>query len=42
MTARELQQKGCLYPLDEELLQAHVNAMRITQLLKTVPENGRQ
>lgn len=42
MTARELQQKGCLYPLDEELLQAHLNAMRITRLLNAVPETGRQ
>lgn len=42
MTPRELQQKGCLYPLDEELLQAHLNAMRITRLLNAVPETGRQ
>ena len=33
MTARELQLKGLLYPLDDELRKAHENAKRITRLL---------
>lgn len=41
MTARELQQKGCLYPLDNELLQAHNNSKRITRLLNATLETER-
>lgn len=42
MTARELQLKGCLYPLDDELLQAHNNAKRITRLLNATLETQRE
>lgn len=42
MTARQLQQAGCLYPLDEELLQAHNNAKRITRLLNATLETERE
>ena len=38
MTARELQINGYLYPLDEELWQAHINSKRITRLLNATLE----
>lgn len=38
MTERELQQQGMLYKLDEDLLDAHTNAMRLTRLLNNTPE----
>jgi len=38
MTERELQQKGYLYKLDEDLWQAHLNAKRITRLLNRTLE----
>ena len=41
MTAYELQQAGCLYPLDDELLQAHNNSKRITRLLGATLETER-
>lgn len=41
MTSRELQLKGCLYPLDQELLNAHNNAKRITRLLNATLETER-
>jgi len=41
MTERELQQNGMLYCLDEELLQAHNNAKRITRLLNSTLETER-
>ena len=42
MTARELQLKGCLYPLDDELLQAHNNSKRLTRLLNATLETERE
>ena len=39
MTERELQQAGMLYRLDDELRQAHFNAMRLTRLLNNTPED---
>lgn len=42
MTPRELQQNGYLYPLDDDLFQEHLNAMRITRLLNAVPETQPQ
>ena len=42
MTARQLQLAGCLYPLDDELLQAHNNAKRITRLLNATLETERE
>ena len=41
MTARELQQNGYLYPLDEELFNAHNNSKRITRLLNATLETER-
>lgn len=41
MNARQLQLGGYLYPLDEELLQAHTNARRITRLLNATLETER-
>ena len=41
MKARELQQAGYLYPLDEELLNAHNNAKRLTRLLNATLETER-
>lgn len=41
MNARQLQQNGYLYPLDEELLQAHNNSKRITRLLNSTLETQR-
>ena len=41
MTARDLQLNGYLYPLDDELLQAHNNAKRITRLLNATLETER-
>ena len=38
MTERQLQQSGMLYKLDEDLRNAHYNAMRITRLLNQTPE----
>ena len=38
MTARELQLKGMLYPLDKELWNAHLNSKRITRLLNATLE----
>ena len=38
MTSRELQLKGLLYPLDEELRKAHENSKRITRLLSATLE----
>jgi maltose O-acetyltransferase len=38
MTERELQQQGMLYKLDKDLLDAHINAMRLTRLLNSTPE----
>ena len=38
MTARELQLKGMLYPLDKELWNAHINSKRITRLLNATLE----
>jgi len=38
MNATQLQQNGYLYTHDEELWQAHVNAMRITRLLNSTME----
>ena len=42
MTPRELQRKGCLYPFDEELLQAHNHAKHITRLLNATLETQRE
>ena len=41
MTERELQQKGMLYGLDEELLALHNNSKRITRLLNSTLETER-
>ena len=41
MTERELQKDGKLYRLDAELLQAHLNAKRITRLLNGTLETER-
>lgn len=41
MTERELQKDGRLYRLDAELLQAHLNAKRITRLLNGTLETER-
>lgn len=41
MTERELQQKGMLYGLDEELLALHNNSKRITRLLNSTMETER-
>lgn len=38
MTERELQQKGHLYKLDQELFAAHLNSKRITRLLNATLE----
>ena len=38
MTARELQLKGMLYPLDKELWNAHLNSKRITRQLNATLE----
>ena len=41
MTERELQQKGMLYGLEEELLALHNNSKRITRLLNSTLETER-
>ena len=42
MTARELQEKGYLYRLDEDLKAAHRNAQRLTRLLEETPHTEPQ
>ena len=42
MTSRELQQKGLLYPLDQELLDAHNHAKSITRELNATLETQRE
>ena len=42
MTSREMQQKGYLYPLDEELLDAHNRAKSITRQLNATLETERE
>ena len=41
MTARQLQQQGYLYPLDEELLNAHNNSKQLTRMLNATLETER-
>ena len=41
MNPRQLQLNGYLYPLDEELLNAHNNAKRLTRLLNATLETER-
>lgn len=42
MTGYQLQQGGYLYPFDEELLQAHNHAKRITRMLNATLETERE
>ena len=42
MTSREMQQKGYLYPLDEELLNAHNRVKSITRRLNATLETQRE
>ena len=42
MTQRELQQKGMLYRLDDELLKAHQRALHLTSLLNNTSGTERE
>lgn len=42
MTSKELQQQGCLYPMDEELMQLHNRAKGITRQLNATLETERE